>query len=213
MLGIIIFAILVPPEEEFLRHIMLRREIAAIPGYVLGSVSRLAVGYFVALSWTLIVGILVARSERLFNLLLPVFDIAQSVPALALFPIVVVVVIDYFHGSELGLELASIVLVLTGMQWYLLFNIIGAVKAIPSDVIEASRCFGLRGLRFVRHVVIPAIFPAIILGSIQAWGGGWNATIASEYINTSTQTYHVAGLGYLLDIAVAKGDTPLSSWP
>jgi NitT/TauT family transport system permease protein len=131
------------------------------------------------------------------------------VPALALFPIVVVIVINYFHGSEFGLELASIVLVLTGMQWYLLFNIIGAVKAIPSDIIEASKCFRLRGLKFVRHVILPAIFPAIILGSIQAWGGGWNATIASEYINTSAGIYQVQGLGYLLDIAVGKGDTPL----
>ena len=128
---------------------------------------------------------------------------------MALFPVVVVVVIDYFHGSEFGLELASIVLVLTGMQWYLLFNIIGAVKAIPSDVVEASRCFGLRGFGFIRNVLLPAIIPAVILGSIQAWGGGWNATIASEYINTSTKTYHVSGLGYLLDVAVSKGDTPL----
>jgi NitT/TauT family transport system permease protein len=141
--------------------------------------------------------------------MLPIFDIAQSVPALALFPVVVTVVIDYFHGSEFGLELASTVLVLTGMQWYLLFNIIGAVKAIPSDVIEASRCFGVRGLGFIKNIVIPAIVPAIILGSIQAWGGGWNATIASEYIVTSTKIYQVPGLGYMLDVAVAKGDTPL----
>lgn len=140
---VIVIAILVPPEEEFLRRVMLRREVALLPGYIFGSVWRLGVGYIIALSWTLLAGIMIARSERLFNILLPVFDIAQSVPALALFPIVVVFVIDYFHGSEFGLELASIVLVLTGMQWYLLFNIIGAVKAIPSDIIEASRTFGL----------------------------------------------------------------------
>jgi NitT/TauT family transport system permease protein len=207
---VIIIATLVPPEEEFFRRVMLRSEIAQLPGYIFGSVWRLGVGYIIALSWTLVAGILTARSERLFKILLPIFDIAQSVPALALFPIVVVFVIDYFHGSEFGLQLGSIVLVLTGMQWYLLFNIIGAVKAIPSDVIEASRTFGLRGLRFVRHVIIPAIVPAIILGSIQAWGGGWNATIASEYINVSpTQTYSVPGLGYLLDVAVSKGDTPM----
>jgi NitT/TauT family transport system permease protein len=56
---------------------------------------------------------------------------------------------------------------------------------------------------------LPAILPAIILGSIQAWGGGWNATIASEYINLGTKTYHVAGLGYLLDISVGSGDTAM----
>ncbi len=210
LLAILFFGILVPPRfPEFLHQFMLRREIAIIPGYALASVARLMAGYLIALSWTLVAGIIIARSERWFNIMLPIFDIAQSVPALALFPVVVVVVIDYFHGSEFGLEMASIILVLTGMQWYLLFNIIGAVKAIPSDVIEASRSLGLRGFGFIRNVVLPAIIPAIILGSIQAWGGGWNATIASEYINTSTHTYHVPGLGYLLDIAVAKGDTPL----
>ncbi len=210
LVAILVFEILVPPKfpEAFFRF-TLRRDIAIIPAYALGSVGRLLVGYLIALSWTLVAGILIARSDRLFNIMLPIFDIAQSVPALALFPVVVIVVIDYFHGSEFGLELASIVLVLTGMQWYLLFNIIGAVKAIPSDVIEASRCFGLHGFRFIKNVVIPAIIPAVILGSIQAWGGGWNATIASEYINTSTQTYKVSGLGYLLDVAVSKGDTPL----
>jgi NitT/TauT family transport system permease protein len=210
MLAVLIFETLVPPRfPEALLQFMFRRDLAIIPSYAFGSVARLLIGYSIALAWTLAAGILIARSERLFNIMLPICDIGQSVPALALFPIVVVVVINYFHGSEFGLELASVVLVLTGMQWYLLFNIIGAVRAIPSDVIEASRCFGLRGLGFIRNVVLPAIVPAVILGSIQAWGGGWNATIASEYINTSTQTYHVAGLGYLLDVAVSKGDTPL----
>jgi len=210
VLAIIIFRVLVPPRlPEALREFVLRRELALLPSYAFGSVARLLVGYLIALGWTLVAGIAIARSERLFNALLPVFDVAQSVPALALFPIVVSVVIDYFHGSELGLELASVVLALTGMQWYLLFNIIGAVKAIPSDVIEASRCFGLRGLGYIRNVVLPAILPAIILGSIQAWGGGWNATIASEYINLGTKTYHVAGLGYLLDISVGSGDTAM----
>jgi NitT/TauT family transport system permease protein len=210
ILAALIFAVLVPPKfSEELSRFMLRRDLLIIPAYALGSVGRLLVGYLIALTWTLVAGILIARSERLFGVLLPIFDIAQSVPALALFPVVVTVVIDYFHASEFGLELASIILVLTGMQWYLLFNIIGAVKSIPSDVIEASRCFGVRGLGFIRNVILPAIVPAVILGSIQAWGGGWNATIASEYINTSTRTYHVAGLGYLLDIAVAGGDTSL----
>lgn len=210
LLVILFFELLVPPRlPEALHQFMLRRDLGLIPSYAFGSVARLLVGYLIALSWTLVAGIAIARSERLFNVMLPIFDIAQSVPALALFPIVVTVVIDYFHGSEFGLELASTVLVLTGMQWYLLFNIIGAVKAIPSDVIEASRCFGVRGLGFIKNVVLPAIVPAVILGSIQAWGGGWNATIASEYIVTSTKTYQVPGLGYLLDIAVAKGDTPL----
>ncbi len=206
----IVFEILVPPRlPEVVRQFIFRKEIALIPGYAVASVSRLAVGYLIALAWTLAAGILIARSERLFNIFLPIFDIAQSVPALALFPIVLSVVIDYFHGAQIGLEIASIILVLTGMQWYLLFNIIGAVMAIPSDVTEASKCFGLKGFKFVKHVILPSIFPAIILGSIQAWGGGWNATIASEYINVANHTYHVAGLGYLLDISVAAGDTPL----
>src|SRR5207245_8165385 len=94
------------------------------------SLSRLVIAYAIALSWTLGAGILIARSQKLSRLLVPIFYIGQSIPATALFPLVVILLVDPFKNSPyLGftLILASVVLILTGMQWYLLFIIVGSV--------------------------------------------------------------------------------------
>ncbi len=164
----------------------------------LSSVSRLVAAYVIALSWTLGAGILIARSQRLSRWLVPVFDIGQSIPATALFPLVIILLVDPFKNTPylgLTLNLASIILILTGMQWYLLFNIVGAVNSIPNDLLEATAAYRVRGGRFVKQILIPASFPAILIGSIQAWGGGWNALIVSEYISKDA---NVPGLGSFL---------------
>ena len=168
------------------------------------SVSRLVIAYAVALSWTLGAGILIARSQRLSRLLVPIFDIGQSIPATALFPLVVILLVDPFKNSPLlgfTLNLASVLLILTGMQWYLLFNIVGAVNSVPNDLLEATAAYRIRGGRFVKEILIPASFPAILIGSIQAWGGGWNALIVSEYIGPNA---NVPGLGSFLVQATSK---------
>jgi len=196
--------------EDLLRHFEAHPETSLLPYYAVRSIARLAAGYFIALAWTLPVGVLLVRRAWLSGILMPLFDVGQSIPAMALFPIIVVAVISYFHESAFAVELASVLLVLTGMQWYLLFNILGAVESIPGDLLEAADAFGLRGLKLTRHVILPAIFPAVIVGSIQAWGGGWNASIASEFIQYRGETYVAPGLGAFLDLAAwIWGDTVL----
>ncbi len=118
-------------------------------------------------------------------------------PATALFPVIVVFVINVTGG----MNLASILLILTGMQWYLLFNLLAGVSQIPEDLKEAARAFGLSRIATWRKLVLPAETPSLITGSITAWGGGWNALILSEYFVYQSHTYQVLGLGALLDVA------------
>jgi NitT/TauT family transport system permease protein len=181
-------------------------------GFTLFSVARIFTAYVLALAWTIGAGILVARSKHLSKALVPVFDIGQSIPATALFPIILILLVQPFPiGSSMrliGLNFASIVLLMAGMQWYILFNIVGGVNNIPNDILEASAAYKIRGRRFIREILIPAAYPAILIGSIQAWGGGWNATIVSEYIDSNTS---VLGLGSFLDSAARLSDTTLGS--
>jgi len=100
-----------------------------------------------------------------------------------------------------GMNLASILLILTGMQWYLLFNLLAGVSQIPADLKEAARAFGLSRVATWRKLTIPSMIPSLLTGSITAWGGGWNALILSEYFVYRGQTYQVFGLGALLDDA------------
>jgi len=178
------------------------------------SIGRILIAYFIALLWTVLAGLIIERNRWLYSRLLPVFDTLQSIPAVAVFPIIVVLLIEtasVFIGNSLALEIASILLLLTGMQWYLLFNIMRAIRHIPSRIGELGDLLNLSYLARLRHMVIPLMLPAIIAGSIEAIGGGWNATIVSESIIYKDITFspETGGLGYLLSKGTALGDWTL----
>ena len=186
------------PLRSFLHAISTHPEVYQLPVLAAFSAGRILIAYIIALCWTLVAGIAVARNKTLNAIFMPAFDVGQSTPALALFPFIVIIVIHFLGGTPLSIEVASIVLLLTGTQWYLLFNIVGAVKSIPGNILEASRAFNLKGANFYLMVLLPAIIPGVLLGSIQAWGGAWNALIVSEYITYQGTVYTVPGLGAFL---------------
>jgi len=176
-------------EPQFLR------ELSLLPQALFTSLARLGLAYVASLAWTLPLAAWLAWRARAaaFGLL----DVLASIPATALFPLIINLTIHLPYG----LFLTSIILTMTGMQWYILFNLIGGFRSIPSDIVEAARSFGLRGLSLWRMVMLPGVMPALITGSITGWGGGWNALIVSEYINYGGETYAVLGLGSMLDRA------------
>jgi NitT/TauT family transport system permease protein len=169
-------------------------ELSLLPQALLASLARLSLAYVASLAWTLPLAAWLAwRGAAVFSIL----TVLASIPATALFPLIINVTIHLPYG----LLLTSIILTMTGMQWYILFNLIGGFRSVPSDIVEAARSFGLRRLSLWRKVMLPAVMPALITGSITGWGGGWNALIVSEYINYGGETYTVLGLGSMLDRA------------
>jgi len=182
-----------------------------LAGNSASSITRILIAYAIALSWTVAVGILIERKRWLLKYLVPLFDVGQSIPAVAVFPIIVVVLITTLSGvvgPEPAIETASILLLLTGMQWYLMFNIIRAIRNIPGEMGDVGSLMNLRYGEKLRHIILPAIFPAIVAGSIEAIGGGWNATIISESIVYKGVQFspETGGLGYLLSNATAAGN-------
>ncbi len=176
-------------------------------GFAFSSIFRIAIAYVIALVWTLAVGIYMGRNQKLLDIFMPLFDIGQSIPAIAIFPVVVVIVIHAI--GPIGIEVASVILLLTGTQWYLLFNILRAVQQVPGDILEAASIMKLKRMDVVKNIMLPAVLPAVTFASIQAIGGAWNSTIVSEYIISGKETYHTAGLGYMLDLGASTNNLPL----
>ena len=175
-------------------------EVKEIPLAAVYSTLRMTIGYIISLAWTVPVALWASESARFNRAITPIAEIVGSIPATALFPIIVLLVIRVTGG----MNLASILLLLTGMQWYLLFNLLAGINQVPADLKEAARAFGLSRFGTWRKLVIPAIMPSLITGSITAWGGGWNALILSEYFVYRGHTYSVTGLGALLDEATYR---------
>ena len=144
----------------------------------------------VALAWTVPVGVLIGTNPILAAWLRPAVQIVASVPATALFPVFLLLVV----GLPGGLNLAAILLMLMGTQWYLLFNVIAGASTIPQDLRYTAALLQLSRWDRWRKLTLPALFPHLITGAITASGGAWNASIVAEHVEFAGQTLRTSGL-------------------
>lgn len=179
-------------------------EAKLIPVAILASFLRLALAYLICLSWTIPLAVLIGENERAAKLLMPIIQIIASMPATAFFPLIVIIVLSHLWG---GMNTASILLIMTGMQWYILFNAIAGVQIIPADMRQSVKSFRVSGWLYWKRLLLPAIFPSLITGSITGWGGGWNALIVSEFLTFRSKTYQAFGIGSLLVKAARDGNS------
>ncbi len=172
---------------------------------VLATLLRVSASLLIALAWTIPVGVAIGTNPRAATYLQPVVQVVASVPATALFPVFLLLIV----GLPGGLNLAAVVLMLMGTQWYLLFNIIAGASAIPQDLKYTSALIGLSRWERWRTLILPGLFPYIITGAITASGGAWNASIVAEYVEFGGRTLSTLGIGALIARATAAGDYPL----
>jgi NitT/TauT family transport system permease protein len=152
--------------------------------------------------WTIPVGVYIGLRPRLAAVAQPIAQIAASVPATALFPIVLLALIRVGGGLGVG----SIVLLLLGTQWYILFNVIAGSSAIPTDLKEVCDIYHMSRRERWRKLFLPAIFPYLITGFVTASGGAWNASIVAEYSKIQGKTYSTVGLGAVISRATDAGN-------
>jgi NitT/TauT family transport system permease protein len=163
---------------------------------------RVTFTLFLAGLWTIPVGILIGLKPKLSAIAQPIAQVAASVPATALFPIILLLLIRAGGGLGIG----SIVLLLLGTQWYILFNVIAGAIALPTDLKEVCSVFRFGKMERWRELLLPGIFPFLVTGFLTASGGAWNASIIAEYFHFQGRTYLTTGLGAVISGATDTGN-------
>jgi NitT/TauT family transport system permease protein len=166
---------------------------------------RVAAALVIGAAWTIPVGVWIGFNPRIARIAQPLAQIAASVPATALFPVVLLILIRLGGGLGVG----SIVLLLLGTQWYILFNVIAGAIAIPTDLKEVCTVCHISGVGRWRRLILPGIFPYLVTGLVTASGGAWNASIVAEYFHFKGQTFFTTGLGAIISRASDSGDFQL----
>ena len=166
---------------------------------------RVNLSLILAAAWTIPAGVAIGFHPRLARLAQPLAQIAASVPATALFPVILLGLVRLGGGLGIG----SIVLMLLGTQWYILFNVIAGALAIPTDLKEVATLFRFSAVQRWKTVILPGIFPFLITGMVTASGGAWNASIIAEYFRLNNQTLETVGLGAQISAATEQGQFPI----
>jgi NitT/TauT family transport system permease protein len=168
------------------------------------TLARVLASTLIGTLWALPAGLAIGLSPRLSRWMQPVTQVAASFPAPMLFPLVIALL----HSAGWTLGWGSIVLMLLGTQWYILFNVIAGAMAIPADLREAARSYRLGVWARMRLLYLPAVFPMLVTGWVTAAGGAWNASIVSEYVSYKGHVIATAGIGAAISRAAERGDFP-----
>ncbi len=170
------------------------------------SLLRLFGAYLLSLVIGIPLGLLAETNRHVEAALLPVFDVLESMPVLAFFP---VIILFFLHSG--WLEGAALFIIFFSMVWNIAFSTVGGLKVIPQDVKAVGKVFGLSFWERLAKITLPALFPPLVTGSILSLADGWNVLIVAEalhaYAPASASASDLFGIGTILVQASAASDT------
>ena len=143
-----------------------------------------AAGLFLAAVFTT-----VAVSTRIgTDLLSTLTSMFNPLPAIALLPLALL----WF-----GLGIPSLVFVIIhSVLWAVALNTHTGFLSVSETQRMAGMNYGLRGLRYVMKILIPAAFPSILAGLKIGWAFAWRTLIAAELVfGVSSRS---GGLGWFI---------------
>lgn len=122
------------------------------------------------------------------DLLSTLTSMFNPLPAIALLPLALL----WF-----GLGDNSLIFVLVhSVLWALALNTYAGFQGVSDTLRMAGRNYGLKGLRLVMHILVPAALPSILSGLKIGWAFAWRTLIAAELVFGASSSK--GGLGWYI---------------
>jgi NitT/TauT family transport system permease protein len=199
------------PPLETVGGTLLRLTISGVlPHHALDTLLRLMAGFVLAALFGVAIGVLMGRSRRAEDYLLPLISIGAPIPGLAYAPLFLL----WFGPGNVP----SILLVAFVSAFPIIYNSWTGVKAVKDIWVRSAHAMGAGNRALFRHVILPGALPYIMtglrLGLAQAWrilvavemlaavqwGLGWMIFGAQEFLNTDVM---LAGIAVIALIGVS----------
>ncbi len=201
---------LFPPLEAVASAFVRLTANGTLPHHALDTLLRLIAGFALAAAVGVAIGIVMGRSRRAEDFILPVISIGAPIPGLAYAPL-------FLLWFGLG-NVSSILLVAFVSAFPIIYNSWTGVKAVKDIWVRSAQAMGADDRRLFRKVILPGALPYILtglrLGLAQAWrilvgvemlaavpwGLGWLIFGAREFLNTDVM---LAGIAVIAMIGIA----------
>lgn len=175
--------------------------------YSFFSLVRVFAAYLLSLLFTFTYGYWAAKSKRAEPVLISLLDILQSVPVLGFMPGLVLALVNLFPHSNLGLELATVLMVFTCEGWNMVFSFYSSLKAIPPDLIEMGKVFRMRKTDIFYKVEVPYAMNGLLWNSMLSMAGGWFYLMIMESFTLGDKDFRLPGMGSYMAVAYERGDS------
>jgi ABC-type nitrate/sulfonate/bicarbonate transport system permease component len=149
------------------------------------SLARLAVSFAAAVAIAVPLGVAMGMSRLIDDLLDPVIELLRPISGIAWIPLGMFV---------LGVgEALPTAIMFYGAFFPIVIHTAAGVRSVNPGLVMAARVLGVARPVIVRHVVLPAALPHILVGMRLAAGAGWMAMVAAELIGAPS------GLGFAIE--------------
>jgi NitT/TauT family transport system permease protein len=198
-----------PPLETIAATFVRLTLSGVLPHHALDTLVRLIAGFALAALIGVGIGVMMGRSRRAEDYLLPLISIAAPIPGLAYTPLFLL----WFGPGNVP----SVLLVAFVSTFPIIYNSWTGVKAVKDIWVRSAQAMGADDRALFRHVILPGALPYIMtglrLGLAQAWrilvavemlaavpwGLGWMIFGAQEFLNTDVM---LAGIAVIALIGV-----------
>jgi NitT/TauT family transport system permease protein len=150
--------------------------------------------------WTVPAGIWIGTSQERIRAAQPIVQVLASFPAPMLYPIALAVMFVFHIPFGIG----AMFLMLLGVQWYILFNVLAGAMRIPVELKYAALLMNVPRKELWKKLYLPSVFPALVTGWVTAAGGAWNASIVAEYLEYNGKYLTTKGLGSIISVATSE---------
>ncbi len=178
----------------------------ALPRYTLLSLARGLAAYLLSLVFTLVYGTVAAYRRSAERIMIPVLDILQGIPVLGFLPGLVLGMVALFPHSNIGLELACVVMIFTAQAWNMTFSFYGSLRAIPAEIKEAAQVYRFGWWKRFRTVEVPASMIGLVWNSMMSMAGGWFFLTVNEAFTLGSHDFRLPGIGAYMSVAIERGD-------
>lgn len=180
--------LLLPSVTQTARALVEDTASGELPAKVMVSLGVLLKGYALGIALAFVLTTLAVTTQLGRDLLSTLTSMLNPLPPIALLPLALL----WF-----GLGEKSLVFVLVhSVLWPLALNTYSGFMGVSETLRMAGRNYGLRGLRLVALILIPAALPSILSGLKIGWAFAWRTLIAAELVFGATNGK--GGLGWYI---------------
>ncbi|CAD5917460.1 ABC transporter permease [Planktothrix agardhii] len=197
---------------DYQPDVIISTDLDQLPSYAAQTLLRMGVAYFLSLIFSLVYAYSAYRFPLAAKVLIPLLDILQSIPVLSFLPGVVLALIAMFPGQRIGIELAAILLIFTGMTWNLVFSFYQSLSSIPKELLEVAKVYHLNSWQRFWSVELPSGILGLVWNSVMSVAGGWFFLMAIESFTLGDRSFRLPGLGSFLAQASDQGDFIAIAW-
>ena len=168
----------------------------ALPRYTFYSLMRGLVAYVLSLGFTLVYGFWAAKDELAERVLVPLLDILQSIPVLSFMPGLVLALVALFPTTNIGLELAAIVMIFTGQAWNMTFSYYHSLRSVPMDLREVATVYRFSWWQRLKWVELPFATMGLVWNSMMSMAGGWFFLMINEAFRLGQKDFRLPRQGW-----------------